>query len=124
MDLTWRRQIAPATVLSIIAAVAGGSVLSSAPTAGLPSGSQQRRDAAVIGRDKPVDGVLAGGEVGRYTLVLEPDHAATLIVAHRWIDLVLRLFETDAEPEIEIASDGPTGELREDGRKLLERRRR
>ena len=110
--MTWRRQIAPATVLSIIAAVAGGSVLSSAPTAGLPSGSKQRRDAAIIGRDKPVDGVLAGGEVGRYTLVLEPDRAGTLIVAHRSIDLVLRVFETDAEPDIEIASDGPTGELR------------
>jgi CHAT domain-containing protein/tetratricopeptide (TPR) repeat protein len=65
-----------------------------------------------ISSEKRIEGVLSGGEVTRRSLVIDAGRAATIVVGHQDIDLIVRLYGSEKDPEIELASDGPTGELR------------
>jgi CHAT domain-containing protein/Tfp pilus assembly protein PilF len=67
---------------------------------------------AALAPDVPVERALAGDDRARYALVLTRGQAASLSVAHQHADLIVRSVGTDGGPLIEIASDGPSGELR------------
>jgi CHAT domain-containing protein/tetratricopeptide (TPR) repeat protein len=57
---------------------------------------------------------LSNGQAARYAATLAAGQWASVVVKHRDIDVVVRWAGDESEPEatIEIASDGPTGELR------------
>ena len=59
-----------------------------------------------------IERTLVGDDRARYALSLASGQAATVVLAHRNLDIVIRSVETEGEPLIEIASDGPSGELR------------
>ena len=59
-----------------------------------------------------VDRALSGGQVLRYSLTLAAGQSATVVVTHREIDVIVRVFETRTEPAVEKASNGPIGEMR------------
>jgi len=59
-----------------------------------------------------VESALSGGQLVGRSITLAAGQSATIVVAHRAIDVVVRVFETRAEPDIDRVSDGHTGELR------------
>lgn len=58
-----------------------------------------------------LESTLANGQAVRYSVLLAAGQATTVVVKHRNLDVAVRSFERGAEPEIEIVSEGSSGEL-------------
>ena len=58
---------------------------------------------------KALNGALSGGQIARHSITLSAGESATIVLVHRNIDLTVRLFESEAEADIEMASDAATG---------------
>ena len=94
---------------SALIAILTIAVVQSAALAG-----RQHGNAAVQPLDgaNPLESTLANGQVARYSVALTAGQRAFIVVQHRDIDIVVRSSNADSEHDMEIASDGPNGELR------------
>lgn len=91
---------------ALIATLAGASTRSGAHVV-------QTRDAfPPIEPGRPIESALSGGETSRYSITLAADQAATIGVKHRDIDVIVSVLDSEAKPDLEMASDGASGEVR------------
>jgi CHAT domain-containing protein/tetratricopeptide (TPR) repeat protein len=89
------------------------AILASASAHGIaPAVQEARAMFPPIAPGKILESAVSGGEVRRHSLTLAADQSATIVVVHRNIDVIVRLLEAEGEPDIEMTSDGATGEVR------------
>ena len=79
-------------------------------TSAVPHAAQEARVALPpLEPGKALDGALSGGQIARHSITLTAGESVTIVLVHRNIDLTVRLFEGEAEADIEMGSDAATG---------------
>jgi CHAT domain-containing protein len=89
------------------------AVLASASTAGVAHVRQKARPPfSPIEPGKTFAGELSPGGTARLSLTLAANQSVWIVVAHRNIDVIVRLLDVDGKPDLESPSEGGSGEVR------------
>ena len=103
--MVWARRIRSVHFVAVIAILAVGPPQSGAAI-------QYGGPARPLTEGTRLEGDLSGDHPARFAIALTGGQAATIVVTHRNIDLVIRTIGAGPSSDLEARSDGPSGEVR------------